>query len=832
MLQLSLNYVLPTQYKFTTMRFFFFLLSLLSTIALVLLLNTAMLTPVPLGKLLSPQQGLWQNAAQNETPKNLQISSGALGGKVDVFFDERLVPHVFAEQEQDLYFVQGYLHAKYRLWQMDFQASAAAGELSALVGDVALQRDREFRRLGMRYAAEKAVVEMEKDADTKAACDAYTAGVNEYISNLSDAALPVEYKLLGYKPKPWSNLKNAYFLKYMSYDLASAADDFEMTNAKSFFTKEQFDLLYPAIQDSLDPIIPASEPFIKDSIKPNIPATADSNYFNNKDVVLNEQMQPHRENGSNNWAVAGSKTSSGSPILCNDPHLGLNLPSLWYEMQLSCPEFNAYGATFPGSQSIIIGFNDSCAFGFTNGGRDVRDYYAIEFTNADRSSYLYNGTNLPTKWRIDTIKIKGKADFIDSVAYVILGTDEMPVMYDKNFTGNKTNGQGSYAVRWKAHDAGNELKVFYELNRAKNYDDYTTASKWLLTPGQNIVFACKNGDIALRTQGAWPAKWQGQGDFIMPGTDSSYLWQGMIPQNEVPYQYNPERGFVSSANQKPVSENYPYYLGRVYPEYRGITINKLLKGMSNITVQDMMKLQCNNYDGLAGMVLPALINQINAEGLNASQKKIYDTLSQWDMQNDGLATGPTIFKVFWKNFYASVFDDEFKGASMPLKKPLESTLVEMVLRPDASILYDNIETELIESLEQNVSVAFAKTVDTVLALQAQNQLQWYKYNAVRVQHLARLPAYSRDNFIANGGSNSINANHGLHGPSWRMIVSLTPQTEAYGIFPGGQSGNPASPFYDSFINDWAAEKYYKLWVMKKTEATDPRIIADMHFSKK
>ena len=188
-----------------------------------------------------------------------------------------------------------------------------------------------------------------------------------------------------------------------------------------------------------------------------------------------------------------------APILCNDPHLGLNLPSLWYEIQLSTPNFNAYGVSFPGT-GCDHWFNDSCAFGFTNGGRDVRDYYEIKFKDDSRREYMFNGQWQKTKFRVDTIKIKGAASFIDSVAYVQLGNDWCQVMFDKSFGGVRINNHAYYAVRWKAHDPSNELRIFNMLDHAKNYADYQAAVTNLHTPGQNCVFACKNSDIAIRTQ--------------------------------------------------------------------------------------------------------------------------------------------------------------------------------------------------------------------------------------------------------------------------------------------------------------------------------------------
>jgi penicillin G amidase len=573
------------------MRILPFLLSTAATITLVLLLNTSLTIggkPAPaFGKFLSPQHGFWQNAESDDTNFGGALSFPSLKGKVDVYFDERLVPHVFAEQENDLYFVQGFLHAKFRLWQMELQVFKASGRLSEIVGSKALGIDREFRRMGMGYGAELALKEMEADTATKAMCDNYTAGVNAFISSLPESKYPIEYKLLGYKPEAWSNYKTALFLKLMSWDLAGHDNDFEMTNAKNFFSKEDFDLLFPQKQDSLDPIIPRGTGYAAPKVPVKAPANADSLYNNNKELLALSAEQPDRDNGSNNWAVSGTKTQSGAPVLCNDPHLMLNLPSLWYEIQLSCPAFNAYGVSFPGAPAVIIGYNDSCAFGFTNGGRDVKDYYKIQFKDASRKEYFFNNEWKQTEWRVERIKVKDSTDYVDSVAYTLFG----PVMYDKTFSGNENTNQHAYALRWTAHDPSNELKLFYLLDRAKNYADYSVAAQYLQTPGQNCLFATKSGDIALRTQGKWPAKWKGQGDFVMPGTDSSFMWQGFIPQDEVPYQYNPERGFVSSANQHPADSTYPYYLGNDYPIYRGLIINKRLAAMQGITPGDMKALQ-------------------------------------------------------------------------------------------------------------------------------------------------------------------------------------------------------------------------------------------------
>jgi len=785
----------------------------------------------PFGTFLSPQHGFWQNAEPVNADYNADLKLPQLKGKTEVYFDDRLVPHVFAEQENDAYFVQGYLHAKFRLWQMELQTFAAGGRASEIIGEKALEHDREFRRLGMVYAAEIALNELEKDPVIKAQCDAYTEGVNAYIETLTESSLPVEYKLIGYKPEKWSNLKTCLFLKYMSYDLAAREDDMEMTSARSYFSADDFSKLYPSLQDSLDPIIPKGTVFEKQKVFPVAPPGADSVYLNNKVASIAGIGKPDRDNGSNNWAVSGSKTKSGAPILCNDPHLGLNLPSLWYEIQLSTPNFNAYGVSFPGAPGVIIGFNDSCAFGFTNGGRDVRDYYEIKFKDDSRQEYMFNGQWQKTKFRVDTIKIKGAASFIDSVAYVQLGNDWCPVMFDKSFGGVRINNHAYYAVRWKAHDPSNELRIFNMLDHAKNYADYQAAVTNLHTPGQNCVFACKNGDIAIRTQGEWPAKWKGQGDFVMPGTDTAYLWQGMIPQDEVPFQYNPERGFVSSANQKPVDDStYHYYLGRDYPVYRGIAINRRLREMNGITPQDMMALQTDNLDVCAQMLQPLFLANIREAELDAAGKKYLDIYRQWNCRNDAGSKGSTVFERWWHAFEGLVYDDEYAKAPKGSMRPFLSTLVEAILKDSAYKFLDNVNTPQTETLADDITAAFKAATAELQKLEAEGRLDWEKYKATRINHLAKLAPLSRLNLPIGGGNNCINATKVDHGPSWRMVISLTQKTEAYGVYPGGQSGNPGSKFYDSFVDQWAAGKYYTLWMMTKEEVNDKRIIGKMTFS--
>src|SRR5436190_6527445 len=287
-----------------------FLVSAVITAGLVFALNKPWgdKVPMPLGKFLSPQFGIWQNAEQADIDFSADLKFQNLKGKVEVILDDRLVPHVFADDDGDAAFVQGYLHAKFRLWQMEFQTFAAAGRISEIIGDKALAYDRTKRRLGMIYAAENMLKEIEANPNTKKTLDAYTAGVNAYISSLKESQLPIEYKLLNYKPEPWTNLKSALFVKQMTETLAGAVDDLPLTNARSFFSDDELKILFPQVPDSLEPIVPKGTIFPKPTVVPVKPATADSIYLGKKDTAqLVDLYQPDPNNGSNNWAVAGSK---------------------------------------------------------------------------------------------------------------------------------------------------------------------------------------------------------------------------------------------------------------------------------------------------------------------------------------------------------------------------------------------------------------------------------------------------------------------------------------------------------------------------------------------
>jgi penicillin amidase len=811
------------------MRFLPFVTSAIITAGLVWALNRSWGKVPPIGRFLSPQEGFWQNADPADYDYSGEFSFPELKGKASVYLDERLIPHVFAENDEDLYFLQGYIHARFRLFQMDLQTRAAEGRAGEIGGERALTFDREQRRLGMKFAAENAVKEMEKDPASLALYSAYTKGVNAYIHSLKKSQLPLEYKLLNFVPEEWSNLRTALLLKMMAKNLSSGTErDIAYSNARRIFSLTDLDRLYPQVADSLTPIIPRGTVFDTAGIKPVQPATADSLYFANKDSLsLAEVSRPDLDNGSNNWVVAGNKTQSGSPILCNDPHLELTLPSIWFEMQLSTPTSNVYGVSLPGSPFIIIGFNDQVAWGVTNSQRDVKDYYEIKFKDDSRSEYWFNGQWQPTQLRIEEIKLKGASTFYDTVAYTVFG----PVMFDNSFSNTAANHR-NLAVRWTAHDPSNEGVTFYKLNRAKNYDEYVEAIKTFNCPGQNFVFASKTGDIAIWQQGKFPARWKGQGLYIMPGQDNTYSWKGFIPQRENPHIKNPERGFLESANQRPVDSTYPYFIPGTYITPRAVTIEHFLNGMNGITVDDMKKLQTNYLSSLAQDGRPLLLKYVNEATLTSDAKKYLELVKNWNLEATPDSRGQTVYECWWDTLQAVIWSDELSRITPAAPMPEEQTTLELLLKDTSSLKFlDNINTTKVESLADDVTDALNRAAIGLLKKEAEGRLEWSKFKDPGIYHLLRdLVPFARTGLNMGGTGNIINAMTKSHGPSWRMIVQLGEETEAYGVYPAGQNGNPGSKYYDMFVDTWVHGDYYKLWVMRASESKDQRVKWAMQFS--
>ena len=791
------------------MKYFKLILSFALTIGVFFALNTKFGSIPPIGKFLNPYSGVWQNERDEAIDGEVLIPE--LKDKVTVHYDAQLIPHVFAQNEIDLYRAQGYLTAKHRLWQMEFQTYAAAGRLSEIIGEAALNYDRQERRRGMGFGAEQTVKKMSEDPKTLAVVQAYADGVNIYIDQLDSKDYPVEYKLLDYKPEAWTPNKTALLLMYMTKMLAGGDEDLEYTNALRLFGKERFDMLFPDFFDITDPVIPKETDWsfidVPQTTKPMSEPVLDS--------IAEVLDKPDPNYGSNNWAISGEKSSTGHPILANDPHLGLNLPSIWFVMQLSTPSHNAFGATLPGALAVISGFNQKIAWGETNATRDVIDWYKIEL-NDNRTQYKFDNEWRNVSIRIEDIKIKGKESYKDSVLY----THHGPIVFDKNFKSD--NEKSGYAMQWTGHIPSNGQKTFLDLNKAKNYNDYANALKHWVAPAQNFVFASTEGDIALWIQGLFPNKWEGQGKFVMDGSKPENDWQGYIPQAFNAHTKNPERGFVSSANQSPVDENYPYFVfNDGYETYRNRVINDFFNSKEKFSIQDFKDLHNNNYNLKAAELMPYMLENMDVSKLSKEEKVIYDKAKNWQFNNDVDEVGPSIWSAWWNVLYNMVWD-EFDVDDTALNTPFTYQTIYLLKTKGDNDFMDIKATPEKETAKDLFHLSFTKAVKKLNDWKAKNgEFNWVNYKGTYAGHLLQgLPAFSRFDIPIGGGRNIVNATSENWGPSWRMIVELTSPPTALGIYPGGQSGNPGSKYYDNFIDTWAEGKYHSLNFLQSDKATE------------
>ncbi|GAA3631357.1 penicillin acylase family protein [Flavivirga jejuensis] len=792
------------------MKYLKFIVSFILTIAIFYAFNTKLGAIPPIGKFLDPSGGIWQNEKDESITGDLEIKG--LIDNVTVHYDKERIPHVFAQNNTDLYRAQGYITAKHRLWQMEFQTLASAGRLSEIIGEKALNYDRAQRRKGMVFGAENSLEIIKADKESMAYLEAYKDGVNAYINQLDPKDYPVEYKLLDYKPEAWTIDKTMYLLMYMTDMLCGGDSDLEYTNVLRKFGKDRFDLLFPDFFDFDEPVIPKETDW--SFIDKEITAIPQSELP--LDSISETMVKPNPHNGSNNWAVSGNKSYSGNPILANDPHLGLNLPSIWFVMQLSSPSQNTFGATLPGALGVIIGFNNTISWGVTNATRDVKDWYKIEFKDKNRTQYKYNGTWKNTHVRLEEIKIKGQKTYIDSVIY----THHGPVSYDHTFKAN--DEKEGYAMKWTGHIGHNFTRLFYKLNNGKNYEDYLNAISNHVAPAQNFAFASTNGDIALWVQGKFPNKWKGQGKFLMDGSNPKHDWQSFIPQEFNAHTKNPERGFISSSNQYPTDASYPFYVfNDGYDTYRNRVINSFFRSKETFTVDDFKNLQNNNFNLKASELLPYMFEHMDISSLSEEELDVLNIIKSWDFYSEIDKMAPSIWDAWWTDLYQIVWD-EFNDPNSAMDYPFVYQTIYMLKNHPNDAFMDILNTPEKETANDLFLITFKNAAEKLINWKAKHgDYNWQAYKGTYVGHLLQaLPAFSRFDLPIGGDKNTVNAAGKNWGPSWRMIVEMSSPPKALGIYPGGQSGNPGSKYYDNFIDKWATGEYFNVLFMQDQNETE------------
>lgn len=787
-----------------------FVFPLIALILLIVALSSQMFKVSPIGKLLDPFVGAVQNGGDlNLTSSQLKFDKMRLSDSVSVYFDERKVPHIYAKTSGDLYFTQGYVTASLRLWQMDFLTYVSAGRLAELFDEESMvSYDRTQRRLGVLESAKTTLKFIEQDPETDKVLTAYTNGVNSYISQLTYKQFPFEYKLLNYEPEPWSKLKTVLILKTLGNTLAGYDDDLLMSKIILALGEEKFNKLFPDFDTHTTPVMDIAKPKTE-NFKLAKPEFLNYLFMNPNQVVPKSAYNPKL--GSNSWAVSGKKTKSGFPILASDPHLNLSFPCFWLEMQLTSPDINVYGVTIPGAPSIIIGFNENIAWGITNGADDVKDWYKLKITE-DFKKYEMDGKWLDLKYRIEEIKRIGHKTLNDTIYSTIHG----PLVYTKSFNGKQPD-LINFALKWALHDPSNEFKTFIKLNSAKDYKGYKDAVQYFSCPILNFTFAGKDNTIAMNHQGSMAIKQKGQGRFLMDGTKKSEIPTRTVPSDSLPQLLNPVTNYVLSANQHPTYSNYKYYYNGYYSETRANQIKRMLDKENAFDIKKMEAVQLDNTNSFAVDVLPVLMRTIDSSRLSSSQKELLKRMSTWQGKYDFDDENARLFEFWWKNVKEYTWD-EFKGAPFFSKTPADYTLLDLIRNNVNDEYFDVIGTAKKENASDVITEAFVTAAADYDKLSKEGSLKWGDFNKVSIMHMTNMPAFSKRDISVAGYPEAINAMAGTWGPSWRMIVELGDTPKAYGIYPGGQSGNVGSKYYDNFVTDWSKGKYYSLHLFMSESA--------------
>lgn len=776
---------------------FNFLFPLAGVVMLIIVLDRSIFMVPPLGTTVNPFIGFVQNESDIMVDKTIDLNTKS---QIEIIFDERRVSHIFATSQEDLFFAQGYVCASERLWQMDFISYISAGRLSEIFGKEFLDHDRIQRRIGMVQAAESSLVFIEQNEETKLALDNYTKGVNALINTLSYANMPIEYKLMNYEPEPWTNLKSVLIMKYMSALLSGYEEDISSSYLKSVLGND-YDKLFTdfIIHENRDSF---EIDFLKDTLTEN-------GYLDYKFLEASPEITPSQFNprlGSNSWAISPQKSSSGNAILCSDPHLNLNLPAIWYEIQLISNQQNVYGYSIPGVPGVVIGYNEKISWGLTNGATDVRDYYKLEL-NADYSRYKYDEKWISTQVRYEEIKVKGEENFIDTVYY----THHGPIVSDYRFGTNDLKG---FAIDWSLHDPSNEFLTFIKINKAANYDNFKDAISHYKCPVQNFSYADVEGNIAIHHQGQiLESDWKDQGKFVLDGTKSSH--DARKPLSTVlPFLYNPKEGYVFSANNNPYGVMDSTMLYGYYSELRANKINSELSSKPKFSIADMKKMQLNNVNRFSELAIPVLL-----KFFSENEKNVYiQQMRKWDYLFDKDSKLALIFESWWTHIKNNTWD-ELVRFKRNINLPDNLVLLDMISDDPKNEFFDVLTTETVEDGGDIVRKSFEQIWENIGIHQS-----WGSLNCLNIHHLSNLPEFGRLGISTGGHPDAINAMAKNWGPSLRMIVEMSDRPKGIGIYAGGQSGNPVSANYDQFISDWVEGSYYECnFFENKNDAAEKKI---------
>lgn len=737
--------------------------------------------------------GLWTGRPLPVTSGELHLQG--LTAAVSVSRDPEGVPHLVATNDHDLYFAQGYVTAQDRLFQMDLSRRQASGQLSEVVGEKALERDKFFVTFGLRRAAEASWKAYSPEA--QAVLQAYADGVNALRAQvIAEGRLPLEFTLLGYQPTEWTPVDSLAIGKYMAYDLGGhwpgqAFRAWLLANV----SKEKALDLFPSYPDKAPTIIPQGELKI--------------------DAWFASAPVPEPFNGSNDWVVSGSKTESGKPLLADDPHLGLATPSVWYQTVLEAPGQLVSGVIFAGIPGIILGHNEFAAWGVTNVGPDVQDLYIEKRNPANPDQFEHNGAWEDAQVINAQIAVKGKP----AVPLKVTITRHGPVISD--FT-QQSDSSVVLALKWTALEPTRELEAILRFDRSKTWAEFEKALELFEAPAQNFVFASTDGTIAYKANGRIPIRKGGNVQVPVPGWNDDNEWTGFIPWDKLPRLVNPKEGFIATANNKVVGDDYPFHLSDTWAQpYREARIKAVLSSKDKLTAADLRALQMDKLDLQAQEFAPIYLGLLEKTTLNAEETQAVKLLKAWDYVELSDSAAAFIYQKLQEKLSEVLFVQAIPKKVYDLFENRAQALDQLVRRAvagnESAWLTDN--GGLTAVVKKALDLALAD--GTKLQGQQMDKWQWGAAHGLRFTH--PLSSVSPLNYVFNlrkavptgGSATTVQAARAdavtgfiVHGASWRYVVDLADTSQASHILAPGQSGLFNSPWYDNQVEDWEKGTYH------------------------
>ena len=566
-----------------------------------------------------------------------------IGAGAEIRRDARGIPHITAASWEDAVFLEGYAMAQDRLFQMDGMRRLAAGELAEVVGRGALELDIDARRLRMRRMAEDHARTM--PAADKAVLAAFARGVNHFMETHRDT-MPVEFTLLGYQPKPWTIADSVLAGLQMYRNLTTTwKHELAKMSLLEHGDKTRIEYLFP--------------------------------------LRSGGEIAP----GSNAWAISGSHTASGKPLLANDPHLEFSIPSTWWMVHLTAPGFNVEGVTLPGVPCVIIGHNDNIAWGVTNLGFDVQDFYEEKLSGAGTE---FQGKQEAVRTEREVVLVKGAQQ---PVVQDIIVTRHGPILLAEN--------NRPFSLRWAAAEPGAYQFPFLDVNRAKNWTEFRAALKRFPGPGQNFVYADREGNIGYQATGLLPIRRGFVGDVPVDGWTGNNEWAGFIPFEELPSFFNPADGFVVTANHNPFPEDYKYTVhGDFSPHYRANQIRDLLKRREKWTPADMIAVQKDVYSPFSQFLVQQVVAAVDRlKPTNPSFPAAVELLRGWNGQVEKGTATPLLIALVYQHLKKAVVDVVAPGKVDFYIDQMSQAVLEKMLRERPVGWFKSYDEALLKALD-------------------------------------------------------------------------------------------------------------------------------------